>query len=94
MNIFVVFGSSGEYSDRNEWMVCAFRSEEAAQKKVTELTEKMQELGVTQANHQFSAEWYDLREEATAKMRQLDENFYMDYTGTSYYIAETNLIEE
>jgi len=94
MNIFVVFGSSGEYSDRNEWMVCAFRTEAAAQAKVTELETKMQELGLTREAHQFTTEYYAKREEMSKQMRELDENFYMDYTGTSYYLVETELVDE
>lgn len=38
--IYVVMGTSGEYSDRTEWPIVAYMSEERAKQKVLELDEK------------------------------------------------------
>lgn len=62
--IWVVGGSTGEYSDRTEWVVDAWRSEAEAQARVTFLTEKMQELGIT-----HHMDW-EIREQAVEKMRE------------------------
>lgn len=37
MKIYVVSGASGEWSEREEWIVSAFTSEQMAEKRVTEL---------------------------------------------------------
>ena len=37
MDIYVVYGDTGEYSDRNTWDVCAFHSEESAKKLAQDL---------------------------------------------------------
>lgn len=42
MVIFVVTGSQGEYSDRHDWNICAFHSEEEAQTCVSQLDELQQ----------------------------------------------------
>ncbi len=83
--IWMVGGTTGEYSDRTEWVVDAWRSEVEAQARIAFLTNKMQELGISRRMD------YDIRQEAVEKMRQFDEAFSHDYTGTSYYICELEL---
>lgn len=38
MEIYVVVGTTGEYSDRTEWMVCAYRDEQLAKDHVVAAT--------------------------------------------------------
>jgi hypothetical protein len=40
MKIYVVQGSTGEYSDHKEWLVCAFKDEKKAQELVVQLTQE------------------------------------------------------
>jgi hypothetical protein len=80
----MVGGTSGEYSDRTEWVVDAWRSEIEAQARVTELKRFMQEIGIDWHK------WED-RERAIKKMRKHDAAFQLDYTGTEYYICELEL---
>lgn len=90
MNIYVVIGSTGEYSDHNEWMVKAFKTEEAAQTHVKTLDDKTLELGVRyDADHPE----YDQREKAQEIMKVLDPNFSCDYTGTRYEYCMVELVE-
>lgn len=81
--IWIVMGSTGEYSDRNEWPVAAFASEEDAQARVIALDVRMQ---------QMPPEWrddrWDYQDEIRVHMQALSRNFNMDYTGTSYSYFE------
>lgn len=83
--IWIVMGSTGEYSDRTEWTVDAWRSEKEAQDRVTFLEEKMQELGLTVATYS------DDQEAAIKVMRAHEPQFDLDYTGTRYFLCDTEL---
>ena len=88
MNIYLVFGSTGEYSDRTEWVVGAFRS----QPKAAELVVKLQALANT-----FDYEHrYDARQVEFAKLMAEagDDRWHCDYTGTGYALEEVKLDEE
>jgi len=84
--IWMVGGSTGEYSDRQEWVVDAWRSEGKAQARVKHLEARMQELGVNTLQR-YSDKW----NRACAEMVKDDPAFSCDYTGTSYYICELEL---
>lgn len=86
--IWMVGGTTGEYSDRTEWVVDAWRSEAEAQARVVELTKAMQRLGITGREPDRYMEAHERRRE---EMQKLDPSFMDDYTGTSYYICEMEL---
>lgn len=44
MNIYVVIGTTGEYSDHREWPVAAYFSEKLAQAHVIRATQRANEL--------------------------------------------------
>lgn len=85
--IWIVMGSTGEYSDRREWPVIAFTSEDAAKERIAALDVRMQ---------QIPQEWRDDRWEHEVKIKEhmapLDPNFSMDYTGTSYFFYEVEVV--
>lgn len=74
--VHVVFASSGEYSDRSEWTVKAFPEK----RKATSFAKKCQKLFDDQ---KFDYWKYEHRE----WKHPLDPKFYMDYTGTRYYVV-------
>jgi hypothetical protein len=84
--IWMVGGSTGEYSDRVEWAVDAWRSEAEAQARVKFLDDKMRELGLCD-----SRDDYDIRDQKELAMRAFDPAFSCDYTGSHYYICELEL---
>jgi hypothetical protein len=84
----MVGGTTGEYSDRTEWVVDAWRSEAEAQARVAELTEAMQRFGITGREPDRYGDSHAARRK---EMRKLDPAFDDDYTGTSYYINELEL---
>lgn len=79
--LYVVMGTTGEYSDRDEWPVAAYEEKELAELHVT-LAEK-------RANELAAAEWrsYD----GPKKPNEYDPDMEMDYTGTRYFYYEVPL---
>ena len=75
-NVFVVMGTTGEYSDRNEWAVMAYLDESAAQKHVVNADRRAKEIFATCADR------YSVERGAN----EFDPDMRMDYTGTSYFI--------
>ena len=80
--IYVVMGQTGEYSDRNEWLVRAFKDEDAAKNYVGKLTEDGNRI-----RRQFNGR--SLR--GADKSDWIDPNFDCDYTGFNYYYFTTEL---
>lgn len=76
--LWVVYGSTGEYSDRSEWNVAVVDSEADAQALVTML--KQQYLSIPPA---MQEDRWD-HEEDMKKIMSLDPYFQCDYTGTHY----------
>lgn len=85
MKIWIVHGTTGEYSDRTEWVVDAWPTEAEAQAKVTELVRLLHESGIERMR--YGPE----REQAIAAMRVHDPDFGIDYTGTSWYVSTCEL---
>ena len=75
-NVFVVIGTTGEYSDRNEWAVMAYLDESAAQEHVVNADRRAKEIFATRADR------YSVERGAN----EFDPDMSMDYTGTSYFI--------
>lgn len=88
--VWIVMGSTGEYSDRTDWNVDAWTTEEAAINRVANLDRLMLELGLSRLNHSD----YISREAESKKMKEHpdgDPNFQRDYTGTSYSYSMVEL---
>lgn len=83
--IYVVLGSSGEYSDRMEWLIKAYNSEEAAQEHVTAADTRFREWEATKPEHLYKIppNW----------MGNLDPNCFSDYAGNHYWYTKTELEE-
>lgn len=86
--IWMVGGTSGEYSDRTEWVVDAWRSEAEAKARVEELKRRYLELG---GDSMYRIEDWDERQKTYDKMRETDPAFQADYTGTEWYVCELEL---
>ena len=78
--VYVVFGETGEYSDRSDWPVKAYLSQQVAQELVVKATARANEL--------FA---YHYRDYKVSGVNEFDQNMRMDYTGTKYYICEVEL---
>jgi hypothetical protein len=95
--IYLVMGSCGEYSDRQEWPVRAYRTEAAAQAEVTRLDEHSRIFELRKKEMEDRCEWWDAEEEATKAHRELvaDPGFRGDYYDrTHYFLWSTTLVED
>lgn len=88
MKIYVVIGTTGEYSDRNEWVVCAYTDEDKAKTHII----KAEEFARVKFLERSSAE--DWQAWCTSLRTPLDPQMDMFYTGTSYYYVETDIRAE
>lgn len=75
--IFIVLGSTGEYSDHCEWPVVAFTSESAAKERVSKASERARELFQKYGGNRWN--W-----DKDKEPNEFDSNMSMDYTGTNY----------
>jgi hypothetical protein len=90
VQIWIVHGSTGEYSDRQEWVVEAHSTEAAAQARIERLDQLMLETGVNTPPSRYSD-----RSSMIKVMRDHAEGdpfFNCDYTGTSYYMSQCILV--
>ena len=97
--IHVVFGSTGEYSDRSEWPVRAFRDAAKAEAFEFMSTKWAHELKASIDAHGVCNECYgwDDTKKTDCPRRQKpahDPSFRIDYTGTDYYTVRVELEDE
>lgn len=76
--LHIVTGSTGEYYDRGEWLVRAFRTKVAAQRYCTKCSEAAATI--------FAAYTGSSRYDILDKANKFDPGMQMDYTGTHYYV--------
>ena len=92
--IFVVQGSTGEYSDHREWLIKAFVKELAAQDFVEKVSARAREI--TQAEETArDARDYSFYDRKDPKfVNELDKDMQIDYTGVEYTYFPVELVEE
>lgn len=83
MKIYIVIGSTGEYSDRYEWPVIAYLNKIKAQDHVLKASKRSDEI--------FETWKHDII--IPDGINEFDPSFRMDYTETSYYLWEVELSE-
>lgn len=76
MNIFIVEGSTGEYSDHREWPVAAYFSEDKAKLHVVNATQRKDELWA-----KCDGNYWELSEN---DKNEYDPCMSLDYTNTRY----------
>jgi len=77
-------GSTGEYSNRQEWPVLAFGIESAAQSYADKAGQRARAL------YHALASPYDMAE----GRNEYDALMRMDYTGTSYWVMQVQMAQE
>lgn len=85
--IWIVSGCTGEYSDRTEWAVVAFRDEATAKATAEELTQLAKAAQVESAVDPW--EWE--KTDSGKKLKEADSYASIDYTGTDYTAFELEL---
>jgi hypothetical protein len=85
--IYIVRGTTGEYSDRSEWLVAAYTDEVTAQEHVILAQKRANEIKVAQDNTDYFTEF--------DKTNIYDPNGDIDnYTGTRYFVVPVILYEK
>lgn len=86
MMLYVVMGSTGEYSDHHEWMVRAFKSKEKAKDWVVKCSDKYKEVLASNkdAHFDYKVDW---------KNEFDPQGVWPDYSGKYYYYEEVELDE-
>ena len=83
--IYIVSGTSGEYSDHREWMVKAFTDEGRAKSLVLSATQAASEALILRSRDE------DCDLYGVIYTNPFDPYMSMDYTGVRYYIDEVEL---
>ena len=81
MKIYVVFGTTGEYSDHREWPVASFEEQVLAERLVAAASARANEIHSDPRN----------RYSCPKGSNQFDPEMEVDYTGTRYYFEEVDL---
>lgn len=81
--IWIVEGTTGEYSDRFDWTVCAYTSKEKAEQHARDAMQRAMEISKSRRT----------RYDTPKGINEFDPNMQMDYTGTEYYTVETELLD-
>jgi ribosomal protein L6P/L9E len=85
MTIYIVEGSTGEYSDHQEWPVIAYKNEEDAKAHVEQASAFAREIMAGSKSHMYN----DIRD---AK-NPYDVNMRIDYTGVNYRYYSIELVD-
>lgn len=83
IQVYVVMGSTGEYSDRSEWAVCAYQDKSKAEQHADHaklIAHKIFRNG-------------DERYEDLDNKNAYDPYMRMQYTGTDYYVLSVDLLD-
>ena len=84
MKINTVFGTTGEYSDRDEWAVISYLDEERAKDHVVRAIEKAKEWEVKR-NEKYT--------NPPEGWNEYDPKMTMDYNGTYYFYVTTEIAD-
>ncbi len=92
MSLFVVVGTTGEYSDRSEWIVAAYWDQEKALEHAARARRRTAEIAASYGiNYLDLLKAKDTKDPAVTNV--WDPNWSHDYTGTDYTVAEVPLLE-
>jgi len=88
MNIYVVMGSTGEYSDERRWTVIAYFDKVKAQEHVINADRRAKEIFV-----EYKGDWVEYKE-IPPNANEFDPDMVMDYTGTIYWISAVPIADK
>ncbi len=95
--IYLVVGNTGEYDDYYYWNVVAYAAEEAAQARVNLLNNLLSEHKLDNESYPYSVytdEEFGPHFDAVRNHPLGDPKLRVDYTGTNYFVAEVDFIDQ
>jgi len=84
--MYLLTGSTGEYSDTTIWNVAIYENKEKAENDACTLNAICEECELWKAKN--NPTYREAKDWLKAKARNIDPDIYMDYTGTSYSVDE------
>lgn len=92
--VYIIVGTTGEYSDHTQWNVATYIDKDQAQIHLERLNEQIKSLKLDrESNNRPKRSYSDRKQERTKIERTLDPNITVDYTGVSYGIEEVELFQ-
>ena len=89
MKIYVVMGICGQYSDRTEWTVAAYKDREMADAHADKASKiSMAYYKGLESRYVYNQD--DLKE----KLGEVDPNACVDYTGTDWFVLEVPFLDK
>jgi hypothetical protein len=84
--IFIIFGTTGEYSNRHSWPVRAFATQVDADLFAIECQKEADPIWNAGGSNDWS-KYTKAREYLYENNCKCDQNLNFDYTGTDYYVS-------
>ena len=99
--IYVLQGSTGEYSDRTDWIVRAYKNKMDADESCLTANQEAADYKTARDNFEMSEAYErmpmvkvdEYYEDLVIELLSVDKEMRMDYTGTSYWVVECDLYE-
>lgn len=85
--VWLLFGVTGEYSDRSEWVVRAYASEADAKADCAALNTIAKDINAGELG------WSEREEAVAERLTPHDANASMDYTGTHYSVEGVDVVD-
>ena len=82
--IFLVKGQTGEYEDRQDWIVKAFKQYDNARMFADDMNAQAKRMGV--ADDKAGSLSYTERDAAKKTLQEWDSQVSIDYTGVEYIV--------
>lgn len=93
MTIYVVRGSTGEYSDRTEWPVCAFTESWKAERFVAQIEVELRRVEVA-LGVDFDRLSYSTLRMLTKQMKNVDPRFSICLGRIHYWVDAVEIVDE
>lgn len=78
---YIVFGTTGEHSDRREWPVITYSVSMAADQHVANATRWCEEQGIAEG---YVQDFYSIDKQSLSN--PWDQHMKLDYNGVSYFV--------
>jgi hypothetical protein len=93
VKVYVVIGTTGEYSDCTEWFVKGYRDEERAKAEVVELCRLAKSFEVLHPWPDRGWRRVECGHDECAALYAKDPNVRFDYTGTDYRYEPVEVVK-
>ena len=94
-SVWVLRGTTGEYSDRTDWIVAAYKKEDDAVKTQQDLSDLFAKMWKEVNGYWWEVEFNETTPEPIKTLwdtiKKIDSQITVDYTGVSWWVTEVEL---